>query len=548
MNTADLAARLPHLHAQLSRREWLQIAAASGGALATGLALRTAAGAQDSSATPVAGGTWTMALAGNPTAYPITAPGALNDILVNKVIYNNLVQYQLVDNAIEVVGDLAESWEPNADLSQYTFTLRSGVTWHDGQPFTSADVVFTLQSILDPAVNASQRGNLARITAVEAPDDLTVVVSLSSPYADLPIMLGYNVGIVPKHLLEGQDLNEPTAFLRQPIGTGPFKYTEFSAGDFLSVEANPDYFDGPPLLESIIFKIVPDGNARVAQAQSGELDMAIVEPSQVEALSGSESATVREVPQVQYYFFAVNHTSPTMQNVLVRQALAHAIDKDALVNELLGGYGAVATGPINPLLAEFYTSEVATYPYDLDAAGALLDEAGWTLDGDKRVDASGAPLTLVINGPQGYPTLEQVLIYAQQQFEGLGITVELVIDEWTIHLEKYRTQDYDLLLNWWITPPTPDVFAHYHSTSTSNWWKYNNPVVDDLILQGQAAVDPAPRADIYRQLQVLLADDVPVIYLYYGRELQALSNRTQGLPAMGYRDALTWSEEIWVTQ
>jgi peptide/nickel transport system substrate-binding protein len=540
MNTADLTARFP----LLTRREWLQLAAVSGGALAAGLSLRSA-GAQE---TPVEGGTWTMALAGNPTAYPITAPGALNDILVNKTIYNNLVQYQLVDNAIQVVPDLAESWEPNADASQYTFKLKSGITWHDGTPFTAADVVFTIESMLNPEVNASQRGNIARISAVEAPDDLTVVFTLSSPYADLPIMLGYNVGIVPKHLLEGQDLNEPTAFLQAPVGTGPFKYKEFSAGNFLSVEKNADYFEGAPHLDSIIFKIIPDGNARVAQAQSGEIDLAIVEPPQVEAMNESDSATVREVPQVQYYFFAVNHTSPTMQNVLVRRALAHSVDKDAIVNELLGGYGAVCTGPINPLLAEYYTSEVTTYPYDLEAAGALLDEAGWTLDGDKRVNASGQPLTLVVNGPQGYPTLEQVLIYAQQQWEGLGITVELVIDEWTVHLEKYRTQDYDLLLNWWITPPTPDLFAHYHSTATSNWWKYNNPQVDDLILQGQAEIDVAARAEIYKQLQVLLADDLPVLYLWYGRELQALSNRTQGLPAMGYRDALTWSEDIWVTE
>lgn len=546
MKTSDLAARFPQIHAHLTRREWLQIAAVSGGALATGLSLRSA-GAQDSS-TPVEGGTWTMALAGNPTAYPITAPGALNDILVNKTIYNNLVQYQLVDNAIEVVGDLAESWEPNADLSQYTFKLKSGVTWHDGQPFTSADVVFTIESILNPEVNASQRGNLARISTVEAPDDLTVVFTLSSPYADLPIMLGYNVGIVPKHLLEGQDLNEPTAFMQSPVGTGPFKYQEFSAGDFLAVEKNPDYFEGPAHLDSIIFKIIPDGNARVAQAQAGEIDLAIVEPPQVEAMNNSDSATVREVPQVQYYFFAVNHTSPTMQNVLVRRALAHSVDKEAIVNELLGGYGAVATGPINPLLAEFYTSDVATYPYDLEAAAALLDEAGWTMDGDRRVNSSGQPLTLVVNGPQGYPTLEQILIYAQQQWEGLGITVEIVIDEWTVHLEKYRSQDYDLLLQWWITPPTPDLFAHYHSTATSNWWKYSNPTVDELILQGQAEVDPAARAEIYKQLQAVLADDLPVIYLYYGRELQALSNRTHGLPAMGYRDALTWSEEIWVTE
>lgn len=225
-----------------------------------------------------------------------------------------------------------------------------------------------------------------------------------------------------------------------------------------------------------------------------------------------------------------------------------ALDKPAIIENILQGFGQEATGPINPLLGDVYTSEVTTYPYDPEGAAALLDEAGWTLDGDVRVNDAGETLSVVLNGPQGYPVLEQILIYTQQELQNLGFEVDLQIDEWTVHLDKYRNQQYDLLLQWWITPPTPDLYNHYHTDSPSNWWKYSNPEVDELILAGRAAADPAERVDIYHQLQGILADDLPVIFLYYGRELQAVSNRTQGFPEMGYRDALNWSEAFWISE
>ncbi|MBX3069802.1 MAG: twin-arginine translocation signal domain-containing protein [Thermomicrobiales bacterium] len=530
----------------MSRRDLMKYASASA-ATAAGLGiLQGSAFAQDAEPTP--GGVWSVTLAGNPTAYPITAPGGINDVLVNKTLYNCLTQYILVDGGIQVVGDLAESWEASDDLSQYTFTLREGITWHDGTPLTSADVVFTIESMLNPDVTASQRGNIASIQSAEAVDDLTVTFTLVAPFAYLPVMLGYNIGIVPKHLLESADLNEPTDFLLNPVGSGPFKFKNLAAGDNLEVERYDDYFEGPALLDTIIFKIVPDGNSRVTQVQSGDVDLTIVEAPQVESFNGLANVSIREVPQVQYYMFGINHTSPVMQDVRVRQALAQVLDRQAIVDNLLGGFGAVATGPINPLLAEYYNPDVTVWAYDPDAAAALLDEAGWVLDGDVRKNEAGESLTIVMNGPQGYPVLEQVLLYAQQQFQQLGVDLVFEFDEWTVHLDKYRSQQYDLLLNWWITPPTPDLYAHYHSASDANWWKYNNPEVDELILAGRSEADDATRSETYHELQRVLADDVPVLYLWYGRELQALSNRTQGLPAMGYRDALTWSELIWVTE
>ena len=533
---------------QISRRELLMLAAAGGAALTASPLLTRSAGAQDAT-TPTPGGIWRMAIAGTPTVYPVTAPAALVDLLVNKTIYNNLTQYQLVDGGIQAVPDLAESWEPNADLTQWTFRLRPGVLWHDGTPLTAADVKFTFETLLNPEVNAAARGVISSIQTIDAVDDLTVMFTLSRAFAPLPVMLGYNQAIVPKHLLEGQDLNQPAAFLAAPVGSGPFKYKELSAGNYLEVSRNDAYFGGPALLDGIIFKTITDGNARAAQIRSGEIDLTVIDPSQVESMQSDPNIVLREMPQVNYYFVAVNHSIPRLQDRRVRQALSHVLDKDAIVQSVLAGAGQVATGPIHPFLGDYYNPNVQTYAYDPEAAAALMTEAGWTKGEDGiLVNAAGERFTLRINGPQGYPVLEQVMVYAQSEFQQLGIEVTLEIPEWTVHLEQYNELQYDLLVQWWVTPPDPDLYDHYYSTSSSNRWGYNNPELDPMLVEARSQSDRAARVALVHQLQEMVAIDLPVLYLYHVQEIQAVSARTQGLVEMGYRDALTWSEQIWVTQ
>jgi len=489
------------------------------------------------------GGTWTMALHGDPSMNIVTMPGALVDILVYKTMFNNLVQYELVDGAIEIVGDLAESWESNDDLTEYTFTLREGITWHDGTPFTVDDVIFTVETVLNPDNNAAQRANISTIERVEAVDDSTFTFFLKQPFAAFPVMLGYNRVIFPKHLLGGADFANPADFIRNPIGTGPFKFKEQVQGSHVATEAYADYFGGTPLLDSIIFKVIPDGNTRVAQVVAGDVDFAVIDPPQLKAVEGSDQVEVRLAPQVNYYFFAVNHSKPNLQDVRVRQALAHAFDRQAIVDNILQGTGEPATGPINPLLGAYYNPDVTTYDVDLDRAAALLTEAGWTKGSDgKLVNAAGETFPILFNGPSNYPIMVQVITYAQQQLEQLGFEVTLDIVDWPVHLDKYHNLDYDLLMEWWITPPDPDLYAHYHSESPSNWWAYSNPQVDELASSGRAEKDVESRIQIYHELQQVLADDVPVIYLYYPQEIQAVSTRSKGLPLIGYRDMLTWME------
>lgn len=533
----------------VSRRDLMRLAVAGGAAVSFGapFLLGDAALAQD--ATPVVGGVWRMAIAANPTAYPITAPGALVDILVNKTIYSNLVKYKLTDGEIEVVPDLAESWEANEELTQFTFKLRSDVTWHDGEPLTAEDVKFTFDSVLDPEVTARFSGPISSVDSVDVVDPQTVVFNLKSPFAPLPVMLGYNQAIVPKHLLEGQDLNQPTDFLTAPVGSGPFKFGTFSQGSYLEVVANEDYFGGRPNLDRIIFQVITDGNARVAQVRSGDIDFTVIDPPQVDSVSDDPNLKIVEATQVNYYFLAFNHQVERLQDVSVRQALTLALNREAIVETMLKGYGQVATGPIHPALADYYNPDVTTYEYDPERAKELLAEAGWSAGDDGvLVNEAGERFTILLNGPAGYPVLEQLLTYAQQEYSNLGIEVTLEIDEWSVHLDKYHNLQYDMLSNWWITPPDPDLFDHYYSESPSNWWAYNNPELDELLLQAREEADREARIELYHEMQAMLAEDLPVVYLYYQKEIQVMTQRTHGLPEMGYRDALSWAGQIWVSE
>lgn len=549
MEIDRVQAQLNQAGISLTRRDLAKLAMASGAALSAGVLPASLSGVVAQDETPVEGGIWRMALQANPTAYPITAPGALVDILVMKTMYNCLVQYKLTDGQIEVVPDLAESWEANEDLTQYTFKLRTDVTWHDGEPFTAQDVKFTFDSVLNPEVNAQFSGPVSAIDSVEAPDDATVIFNLKASFAPLPVMLGYNQAIVPKHLLENQDLNQPAEFLASPVGTGPFKFVELAQGSHLRVEANEDYFDGRPHLDGIIFQIITDGNARVAQVRSGDVDFTVIDPPQVNSVSDAEGLQIIEATQVNYYFLAFNHQVERLQDVRARQALTMALDRDGIVENMLQGYGQVAKGPHHPALGDFYNPDVAPIEYDPEGAKQLLADAGWEPGDDGvLVNEAGERFTILLNGPNGYPVLEQLLTYAQQAYTDLGIEVTLEIDEWAVHLDKYHTGQYDMLNNWWITPPDPDLYDHYHSESSSNWWSYANPEIDELIMQGRQEADHAKRVEIYHEIQSLLAEDAPVVYLYHQTEVQVRSTKTHGLPEMGYRDALSWSEEMWVSE
>jgi peptide/nickel transport system substrate-binding protein len=486
-------------------------------------------------------GTFSLPLIDNARMWPIV--GGLPNILVNKVLYSTLVKYDAKDWT--PVGDLAERWTVGEDRLTWTFHLRRNVTWHDGKPFTARDVKFTIEKLwLNPQVPFFQRANIKDIARVDLVDDHTVRIVTRVPFATLPVMLGYLANILPEHVLgsyTGDQLKNPVDFLRNPIGTGPFRFGEAVLGSHVRLVAYDRYFLGRPKLDAVVFRVVADIEQQLAQLQTGQLDLMIIEPHQVPAVQRLPAVQIVDAPQVNYTFIGFNNKLDPFTDRRVRQALTYAIDRKTVLDKIYVGKGRLATGPINPLVSWAYTDAVEPYRYDPALAQRLLDEAGWTKGPDGIRRKAGQPLRFTLDYDRGNPVREQTVVVARQYWKDVGADVELRVSEFNAFLSRLRSRPNPMQAwgLWYITPPEADLLAYYHSQGTLNEFGYASPELDQLLEKGRATFDQKERARIYQQAQKVIAADAPAIYFVYPHEIQALSRRIQGWVPMGYRDALT---------
>ena len=533
----------------LDRRTLLTRAAAlglSGPALAAVLRSAPAAGAAVP-ASQAAGGSLTFALIGDPTLNVFTWPNQLPSVLVAKNVFSTLVKYSAEDG-VTVVPDLATEWSASPDGLVWTFNLRQGVTWHDGQPFTADDVKFTLDGIRSENVRAQFRSALRGVTDVAVVDPQTVTITSSEPVGSLPTLLAYNIAIAPKHLLDGQDLNELTDFVQKPVGTGPYMVQEIVSGDRVVLSANTNYFEGAPKIGTLTYKVVPDINSVVAQLLTGELDMATVEASNLEALKQGGGLTTTSALEPNTFAVYLNNTRWPFDNPLVRKAATMAIDRQAIVDQLLLGEGVVATSSHSPAYGEFYNPNIQPYPFDLAQAEALMTEAGFTKQ-DGLWAQDGKPIRIELMVDKGNSTREQLALVVQQYWQDFGIEATLAVEEWSVYIERggQLPGDYDARTGWRITAPDPDKTSEYGTGGAVNHYGYSNPVADDLLARGRTEIDPAARVAIYHELQQVLYDDCPIVWMYYPNGIIAHNARLQGVPQIGVRDALLYVYQMSVS-
>jgi peptide/nickel transport system substrate-binding protein len=485
--------------------------------------------------------TFSLPIIDNARMWPVI--GGLPNILVNKVLYSTLVKYDAKNLA--PVGDLAERWSLGDDRLTWTFNLRRNVTWHDGRPFTARDVKFTIERLwLNPQVPFFQRANVGEITRVDIVDDYTVRLVTRTPFATLPVMLGYLANILPEHILGSytiDQLRNPVDFLRNPIGTGPFRFGEVQLGSHIRLVAYDRYFLGRPKLDAVVFRVVADLEQQLAQLQTGQLDLMIIEPPQVPVVQRMASVQIVDAPQVNYTFIGFNNKVEPFTDRKVRQALTHAVDRKAILDKIYLGRGRIATGPINPLVDWAYTDKVHQFPYNPQLAEKLLDEAGWSKGTDGIRRKGGQPLKITLDVDRGNPVREQTAVVVRQYWRTVGVDADVRISEFNALLTRIRTRPNPLQAwtLWYITPPEADIMGYYHSTGTLNEFGYTNAELDRLLEQGRATADPKARAQIYQQAQRFMAWDAPVIFLVYPAEVQALNRRVRDWPTIGYRDALT---------
>lgn len=425
---------------------------------------------------------------------------------LHQLLFNSLVRR---DIHAELRPDLATDWETPDPLT-YVFHLRPLVLFHNGQPLTSRDVRYTFESILDGRVNTVKRRQYQVISQIQTPDEHTIVFKLKEPNANFLWLLSLGeIGIVPR--------TAGPEFASHPIGSGPFRFESMREDENVILTPNPRYYDGPPRVGRVLFKIVPEAIVRALEMRSGSADIALNEltPDIVHALNSDKKLVVIEQPGTTYKYLAFNLQDPLLRNLKVRQAIAYAIDVPALIHYLWRGEGDPTTGILPPNVWA-YEPNVKQYSRDLSKARALLDEAGYP-DPDGEGPLPRFTLTYKTSTEELSRSEAAVI---QQQLREVGIKVEIRSFEFaTFYSDIVRGNFQMYSLRWIGDNLNPDIFdAVFGSWNVppdgKNRGHYNNPHVDQLIQWARIEPDRAVRRRYYSQIQSIVAEDLPYLSLW----------------------------------
>lgn len=398
------------------------------------------------------------------------------------------------------------------------FTLREGVRWHDGEPFTSRDVAFTYESIMDEAFASPRKPDFDLIQKIETPGLQTVRVTYRKPFS--PALNSWMIPILPAHLLEAKSAGWwASNFNRSPIGTGPFKFGEWKTNEFIRVVRNPDYFDSPgPWLDGIVYRSLPDQLSLRLAFETRQVDFWTAEPWTVSAFEKDPRFDVFSSPSGSYNYIGWNLKRPLFQDERVRQALAHAVDIPAMVKYILYGYGIQSTGIFTPQMW-FFNPEVVPFTYDPDRARALLDEAGWVPgpDGIRVKDGQRFSFTLITNN--GNEIRRDIATLAQDGFKKIGVEVKVELYEWAVFLKNHVNKgDFDAIVLGWSLGYDYDQFQIWHSSQANpeqlNVVSYKNLEVDKLLESIRQEYNRDKIISMAGRMQSIIYREQPYLFLY----------------------------------
>lgn len=478
---------------------------------------------------PQRGGTLKIFLRADPPAVISAGNASGPSKLISTKIIEGLLTY---DFSINPQPHLATAWRVSPDKREFTFTLRQGVKWHDGRDFTSEDVAFSIR--LAAEIHPTGRGTFRNLTEIRTPDPHTVTIVLSQPNpALLTALSGAETAIVPRHLYEGKDYFTNPANAR-PIGTGPFLFREWARGSFIRLERNPDYWDRPkPYLDGIIVRIVPDMAATAVAFETGEADLGYNTPIPLTDLErfkalphiGIETRGYEATGDWTTLIF--NLDNPYLKHLPVRQAIAHAIDREAVLRLGWYGQGRVVTTPITPVLARFAARDVPVYRFDPSTSDRLLDEAGFARGAD------GVRFKLTIDPLPSTESFRNVATYIRQALGKVGIAVTIRAQEFAAYVKRvYTDREFDFAYAWLTNGTDPSRLQTFYSSKNfkpgvpfSNGAHYRNDDVDRLLEAGAVEVEDAKRIEIYVELQRILARELPGLDLVAQRVFTVYNKR-----------------------
>lgn len=410
-------------------------------------------------------------------------------------VYETLI---IFDDAGQPVPVLAESWE-QVDDTTYVFTLREGVTFHNGDALTAEDVVFSFERLMDGDGGSVWVTQVTPIESVEATGDLEVTFNLKQSYGPfLSVLTATYAAILPS----GADAD----FQTEMIGTGAYKIEEYVQDTNTILVAHEGYWrEGQPATPNLRYNIMPEESARLAAVRTGEINLtSLVDPVTIDTARADDGVSVLEQETSDYYLLGLNTAEAPFDNVQVRQALSLAIDRQAIIDSVFFGAGRVS-GPIAPTLGDWAlpVEELPNYTVDRDAAKALLEEAG------------AADLTFSITVGANRTEFVNIALVIQDQLKEIGVTVELDQVEWGTFIEKWVARDFQSFVSFNGSGNDPDraLFPALTTDGSVNAFQYSNADLDALLAQGRELSDFDERKAVYNEAELLIAEEAPLIFI-----------------------------------
>lgn len=423
---------------------------------------------------------------------------------INILLFNGLTAH---DGNNQVVPSLAKEWSFDEATCTYTFYLEENVQWHDGEPFTAEDVKFTIEAIMNPANGSENAPNFEDVQEITVLDDYTITFTLSAP--NVAFLDYMTMAVLPKHKLEGEDMQE-SDFFRNPIGTGPYKLLRWDEGQAITLVKNEDYFQGAAKIDTIIFKIVPDDNAKAMQMRAGELDLALLTPKDAESFAQEEGYTVYRMLTADYRGIMFNFRNAYWtENRDIIPAICYGLDRQAIVDTVLLGHGIAAYGPLQRNI--YNNEDVEQYTYDPEKAEQLLQSVGCTMGDNGFYERDGEEIGFVISVGAGDQVRLDIAQAAAQQLRQIGIhcTVEVPA--------KVDWEGQMAYLIGWGSPFDADdhTYKVFGTDKGANYSAYSDALVDQYLLQARQTDDPELRAQAYDNFQVALANDPAYAFICY---------------------------------
>jgi len=479
------------------------------------------------------GGTLVSAMTAEPSGLisMIAGESASSEITAN--IFNSLLKY---DKNLELEGDLVKSWEISADQKTINFKLRPNLKWADNKPITSADVLFTWQAVTDEKTASPYASDFQLVKKAETPDALTFSVTYDQAYA--PALDSWaGLQILPKHLLEGQDLHT-TAFARKPVGSHYYKLDSWTHSEHLKLSRNANSVLGQARIDQLITRIIPDNSAQFLELMADNIDLMGLDPIKYSRIIPARPELLQKLALYKelgnsYTYMGFNLKHKPFDDVRVRRAINYAIDKQEIIDGVYLGLGINIASPYKPG-TRWSNPALTPYPYNPAKARALLKESGFEdNNGDGILERDGKPFAFEIVTNQNKER-EKSAVLIQRRLKEVGIDVKIRAIEWASFISRFiKTGDFDVVVLGWGLGLDPDQYNIWHSSQQApgqfNFIGYNNPTVDKLLEQGRLELNSDKRMKIYHEFARVLLEDSPIIYLSAGYGLTAIHKRVKGI-------------------